>query len=234
MLGSLQFVFITGATMTFNADDPNQKQAFEYAWNYFTVHSGQRMQTINFFIVAVAFLFSAFVDSAASSRHWLAFGVALLGCAVCLIFYRMDRRTRDLIKASEDALKEVESDLAKSITPDLADNAVGKFQILSLVENSQPGAWSYSRVVRFLFGASALAFFAGAIYSLLNLGGLSPDQIPIAKSAIHFAIGLALLFAAVEFFDFVERRFSVRNIVSCLLLASGVVVLLDLAFRRIW
>ena len=220
--------------MTFNADDPTQKQAFEYAWNYFTVHSGQRMQTINFFIVAVAFLFTAFVDSVTGDKYWISLGVALLGCTICLIFYRMDRRTRDLIKASEDAIKEAEPALAKSLTPNLADNAIGKFQILSSVENTQPGAWSYSKVVRFLFGVSALTFFAGAIYSILNLGGLSPNQVVIAKSAIHFVIGLVLIFSAVEFTDFVDCKINIRNITSSLLLVSGVVVLLDLAFRRIW
>ncbi len=38
----------------------SEKQAFDHAWNWFSLHAGQRMQSFNFFLIATAFLFAAY------------------------------------------------------------------------------------------------------------------------------------------------------------------------------
>ena len=51
-----------------------------HAWNWFVLHSGQRMQAFNFFLVATAFLIAGYVSLLEKNR-WAAFGVALLGAS---------------------------------------------------------------------------------------------------------------------------------------------------------
>ena len=35
--------------------EQTDKIAFDYAWNWFALHAGQRMQSVNFFLVAASF-----------------------------------------------------------------------------------------------------------------------------------------------------------------------------------
>lgn len=88
---------------------PNQEiDPQTYAWNWFALHAGQRLQLVNFWLVAVAFLASAFVQARASHLIPVAVGVSLAGAVSSLAFVRLDIRTQQLVQVAENALRHFE------------------------------------------------------------------------------------------------------------------------------
>jgi disulfide bond formation protein DsbB len=101
--------------------DPDEvaKQAREHAWNWFALHATQRMQALNFFMVATAFLMAAY--AALLEKHAIAAAVlALFGAWLAFLFNRLDDRSRRLVEAGEKALQPSQARLASlSANPDL-------------------------------------------------------------------------------------------------------------------
>jgi Flp pilus assembly protein TadB len=79
------------------------------AWQWFALHSGQRMQLVNFWLVSTAFLVAAFVQAKIGRLSALAIGVAALGVIASLAFQQLDERTRRLIRIAEAALLHIEN-----------------------------------------------------------------------------------------------------------------------------
>jgi hypothetical protein len=134
------------------------KQAREYAWNWFALHAAQRMQTFNFFLVATAFLIAGYA-SLLEKYHWAAFAVALLGSWLALWFYRLDSRSRQLVKAGERALAILEKQLS-------AAAGIGELKIVESVERPEPGTSSYRRMIKVIEWTIFLVFVLGAAYAV--------------------------------------------------------------------
>lgn len=168
--------------------NPNEsavvKAAFDYAWGYFALHSAQRMQSVNFFLVAAAFLAGAYV-SAVRERPGLAVGLSLLGALFSFIFYRMERRVRQLIQAAEAALRPIEKAMAsRTNNPSL--------RILELVESRTRDAWHYSKVFRVLYITVGVASAIATVYAAsAKLGGMPQPKDPLVM--IRLSSGLILL-----------------------------------------
>lgn len=71
-----------------------------YAWSWFALHAGQRLQLVNFWLVAVAFLASAYVQARSSHLFVIALGVSITGAVASLAFARLDGRTRQLVQVA--------------------------------------------------------------------------------------------------------------------------------------
>src|ERR1700722_968612 len=95
---------------TWYAQRVSSDEVRAYAWNWFAMHSGQRLQLVNFWLVAVAFLAGAFVQSQINHVRPIAAGVAAIGAAGSLAFQRLDARTRTLSGIAEDALAQFENE----------------------------------------------------------------------------------------------------------------------------
>lgn len=79
-----------------------------YSWNWFALHAGQRMQLVNFWLVAIAFLGAAFVQARAGNLRPIAVGVCVAGVVACTGFAMLDARTRRLVQVAEFALRRLE------------------------------------------------------------------------------------------------------------------------------
>ena len=93
--------------------DPSA-EAQAYAWNWFALHSGQRMQLVNFWLVAVAFLGAAFVQARTGKLTAVAVGICVTGTVASIAFAMLDARTRRLVQVAEDALRALEDERAAS------------------------------------------------------------------------------------------------------------------------
>jgi hypothetical protein len=133
-----------------------------YAWNWFALHSGQRLQLVNFWLVAVAFLAAAYVQSDISHARPIAAGVALVGMVSSIAFQRLDVRTRQLSRIAEDVLREIEQEWI----------AQGASESVSLVQRSHEArqTWvdSYRVIIQGLQFSVALVFAAAFIYALAS------------------------------------------------------------------
>jgi hypothetical protein len=137
-------------------------EARVYAWNWYAMHAGQRLQLVNFWLVAVAFLAAAFVQSQISHVRPIAAGVALIGAVASVAFQRLDVRTRQLSQIAEDALREFEDKWV----------AEGSSELIALVKRShevrQSWADSYRIIIQGLQLSVALVFVAAFIYALAS------------------------------------------------------------------
>lgn len=78
----------------------------QQAWNYYQVHAEQRLIAANFYISIASVLAGALfavLQSAPTVRVGGLLGVLLI--VLSYVFWKWDRRTSDLIKIAEDALK---------------------------------------------------------------------------------------------------------------------------------
>jgi hypothetical protein len=132
-----------------------------YAWNWFALHAGQRLQLVNFWLVAISFLAAAFVQACTSHLVAIAFGVSVTGVVSSLAFMRLDARTRQLIRVAENALAAVEA----------AQTASGLDSVYELVKASHSARRSsldsYRIIIQGLQACVAFMFFLAMIYSLV-------------------------------------------------------------------
>jgi hypothetical protein len=143
-------------------DDQMEKDARDHAWNYFAIHASQRMQTFNFFLVATAFLIAAYASLV--EKHPIpAFVTAVVGAWVSYWFHRLDARTRQLIKASERALKIMQMRLANRTN-------VNEMKILETVEKAGYGASTYKVVIAVIQWTIVAVFISAALYAICRAG----------------------------------------------------------------
>jgi hypothetical protein len=137
-------------------------EARSYVWSWFALHAGQRLQLVNFWLVAVAFLATAFVQSQISHLRPIAAGVALIGTVASMAFQRLDVRTRQLTRVAEDALREFEAEWI----------AQGSSGLVALVARSheigKSRIDSYRAIIQGLQLSVAMVFLGAFIYAIVS------------------------------------------------------------------
>ncbi len=144
------------------SDNTRQKvlvgEGLNHAWEWFSLHATHRMQSVNFFLVAVAFLSAAFVTALRIPDPLIAAGVAALGVVISITFNRLEGRILELIHAGEAAIKPSQEHFAQV-------TGVREFQILEKVEIPRKRFTKYSAVINTLHWLSAAGFLAAAVYA---------------------------------------------------------------------
>lgn len=93
------------------------REAREHAWNWFSLHANQRMQSLYYFLIAVAFLSAAYVG-ALTRADIVAVSIAFVGLLLTFAFRRLELRSRELIHLGESALRKIEQEMTnKSQNP---------------------------------------------------------------------------------------------------------------------
>jgi hypothetical protein len=134
-----------------------EKAALEHAWAWFSLHATQRLQSVNFFLITIAFLSAAFVTAAKEQMYLVAGGVAILATSISYFFYRLERRIQSLVKAAEAAIEPLQESPAREL-------GLESLQMVSLVEHGGAGEWKYSKVFRYLYLETGTAFVLGLLY----------------------------------------------------------------------
>jgi DNA adenine methylase len=94
----------------YKADQTTLKDMRDHAWDYFALHAEQRLRMFHFFIIlqtalVAAMLFAARMNSGSGKHYWIIGGVMMF---LSFIFWKLDQRTKGMIKVSEEALKDFE------------------------------------------------------------------------------------------------------------------------------
>ena len=140
------------------------RAALAHAWDWFALHSRQRMHCVNFFLVSVAFLAASYVTALTNKFSGVGVGISVLGVLVSFWFHRLDLRTKELVKAGEAAMKPLQQRLAEAArVPDL--------EIVKRVDTPGIRWTSYGHVLRMIHWTTLVAFLLGGAYALY-LGGL--------------------------------------------------------------
>jgi hypothetical protein len=101
----------------------NLKIIHEYGWNWFSHHATQRMTVFRFFFLLMGGLSVGFYQTLPKSPT-IAFVFSVLAFLFSILFWRLDLRTRELIRIGEDLLKESETEFNK-----IADLKVGIIEL---------------------------------------------------------------------------------------------------------
>jgi hypothetical protein len=139
-----------------------ETKAQTYAWNWFALHAGQRLQLVNFWLIAVAFLAAAYVQARANHMSAIALGVSITGVLSSLAFVKLDVRTRQLVQVAENALRYFEA----------SGVAAGMDEVTELVKASHQ--WrrsrfdSYRVIIQGLQLSVACMFLLAAIFSVIS------------------------------------------------------------------
>ena len=96
-----------------------RREARTYAWGYFALHADQRMKLFNFFLILSGLILSAFpaVRGMAAGVKVVAL-LPLLLVLTAFIFWRLEERTRRLVKNGEDALRFLDEQWSLEALPD--------------------------------------------------------------------------------------------------------------------
>lgn len=161
---------MTEERKTNTADDFSLQIHRDYAWDYFKVHAQQRMSLFNFFVVfsslATTCLVATFQER--TSAHTLGIGIGMLLMAISIIFWKIDRRVRFLVKHAESVLKWIEG----TYTLDDGDDSphVLKLFICEERQTASECPATYSKCFEMAFLVFGLIGLAGAITSAACLG----------------------------------------------------------------
>ncbi|RNC84580.1 MAG: hypothetical protein ED557_06265 [Balneola sp.] len=96
--------------------DDQRKELRDYAWNYFMVHANQRMSLLRFFLIVTSIFFAVYIGLKNSENSSFNAGlVPLVQSIITFIFWRLERRTRELIKVGEDSLKKLDDEIESKV-----------------------------------------------------------------------------------------------------------------------
>jgi hypothetical protein len=157
--------------------DPSiESEVRNHCWNYFALHAQQRMSAFQFFItletgIIGAGLFILQSKSQFANSYW----AVMLGPLIIIlafVFWKIDQRTKDLIKNAEHSLKEIESYFLSTTTivknlPFCMDsqnsNSISAFPLI-------PGRLTYTKSFGTVFAACGIfgALFTLALFMSIN------------------------------------------------------------------
>ncbi len=146
----------------------------EYHWDYFSLHAIQRLKTFNFYIVVSTIFISAFINIIKGDEKSIIAGILpFLLSFTSYIFWKLDIRTKNMIKNAESAIKYIDD---KLIPKDEEDNpnVLNIFRYDDFIINSPKKKksilhihLSYSKCFNLIFMSfGILGFLAGTLYLL--------------------------------------------------------------------
>lgn len=154
-------------------DPQTVELALEHAWNWFSLHADHRMRSVNFFLISVAFLSTAYVTALRFAHPIAAAGICVAGFLLAICFNRLELRIRELVKAGEQALRPLERVLSKAAS-------VSQLNIIDSVETSKHRFVKYSIVINTLHWVVATAFLAGFVLAIWTyIAGLGGAPLPV-------------------------------------------------------
>jgi len=130
------------------------------------------MQHVNFLLVSMALIVAGFGASIQAHRPGVAAAVAFAGCAIAICFWRLDVRTRELIKAGEAPLTVLQERLAARV-------GVGELRLVAKVETPSARFSAYSVVIRALVGIFVVGFVTAGLYAAISVRADDRPKAPV-------------------------------------------------------
>lgn len=148
-------------------------RALEHAWQYFELHSKQRLTTFNFFLFLSGAASAGVAAALQGSAHFAILGVALglLLILASFLFWKLDQRTSFLIKHAEACITSIET----ACLPEAARVFSSEPSRLLAAQVSARGwrrIWTYGLCFRISFLVMAAVGASGAGIALLRYCGL--------------------------------------------------------------
>ncbi len=134
--------------------------AMTHSQSWVELHANQRQNLLNFFLIAVAFLFNAYVGALSEHRYILAGTISLLGALISFGFTLMDLRNRDLTRAGEVTLKHLEDRIARELD-------LPSIRIIEAIDQPRYPWMSIGKIIRTIHIAVGLVFLGASVYAFI-------------------------------------------------------------------
>jgi hypothetical protein len=138
------------------------KVSLDHAQAWMTLHADQRLRALQFWLIAVAALTTAYVGTLRADPV-LAAAIAVLGTVLSLGFQRLERRTRELVKRAEDALRPTERRLAEL-------TGIEALQLVEASDKKGEPFTSYATVIGTLQLVAVAGFVVAAFVAQRRIG----------------------------------------------------------------
>ena len=145
---------------TRNDELPVLQVALEHASAWVELHANQRQNFLNFFLIAAAFLFNAYVGAITDHRRLLGALIALVGVVISVGFTAMDLRNRDLTRAGEAAMRDIENKIADKYD-------LPTFRIIAAIDTPRHPWMSIGQIIRSIHLAVAAIFIVATVYAFV-------------------------------------------------------------------
>jgi hypothetical protein len=96
-------------------EDEARDVARELAWKHFDLHAKQRIEVFKSYLTLLAVIFAGYGVAAQAKLNRVGVAIAIFAFLICIFFWFLDRRTRDLVKLSEEYLRGEEERLSKTL-----------------------------------------------------------------------------------------------------------------------
>jgi hypothetical protein len=160
-------------------EEVQKSRVQKYAWDYFQMHSGQRLTTFNYYLTLSTLIVTGLFVSFQKDFTYPSIGVALgpLLSLISFIFWKIDVRNKQLIKNAEAALALIEdsegfSDIDGEPHP---LRLIRCDDFLTRKLRSQKSLWpwrqhySYSRSFNLVFWVFGLVGIAGGVLCIIRM-----------------------------------------------------------------
>jgi hypothetical protein len=138
--------------------------AMAHSQSWIELHANQRQNFLNFYLIAIAFLFNAYVVALSVHRYVVAGIIGMLGAIISLGFTAMDLRNRDLTRAGEATMRGLEARLADKID-------LSSVRIIEAVDRPRHRWMSIGKLIRAIHITVGLVLLAASIYAFIAAHG---------------------------------------------------------------
>lgn len=141
------------------AAERHDTAALDHAWDWFKCHADQRIALFRFYVVVIGGLAAGLGVLHQQKEHTVCAVLSLFAALVCFCFAHLDKRTSDLVRLGERAMRSEERKLAIATGNDDFD--------IALKADGLTGPWPYTyrRVIRVLMFSALLLFVLIALIS---------------------------------------------------------------------
>jgi hypothetical protein len=131
--------------------------ALDHAWTWYNVRIDRGLQVVNYFLVAVAVLATAYVSALNGKHNAVAAAIALSAAVLTGVAFTIGYTERREAVAGEVALAELQKLLAEKLEID-SIRMIGP----------RPGAWPHLLAARIAFGLAVTLSVGSALYALVH------------------------------------------------------------------
>lgn len=144
--------------------DDSIELAIQHARELFIYHAGQRIQSLNFYFVAIAVFLTGFGFVATAKmtdgvRALFGIVLAIAGIYITKLFQDLDKRNEQLVHCDEKLLKAAEQKMVGTVIPE--------WNITECYEQQKDGVPHYVTVVPNIFKLYIGLSAVGGIYSVV-------------------------------------------------------------------
>jgi hypothetical protein len=148
------------------------KLVHDHAWNWFAHHAEQRMTALRFFLLVIGIFAVGYYQTLNNGHYVLAAVFSVVSCCFSVLFWRLDIRTRELIKVGEDLLSQTEGEMTKLSTIQVTIvTDVDKRSSKHATRLFPKHLYSYGQIFSAIFLISFLFSICTAVYAL-SKGGI--------------------------------------------------------------